>query len=413
VGEGKIIMNFPESRILIYRFWQILVVAGLPPALWLIANTLLTPFSPINLYTPYEAPFKLFSGFIIAPLTIVLGIICVRRAKSNIVGLMLILLGYGTVFSSLSHLNHINLDPIYMLLTNYWVGWFWVSFLLIPVYFPNGRISPPGFERWGNRIVFLAILIWHIQICTTPNLIVGFADKPLAAVPNPIYIAALAFLTPFNPGLIMIFTFIIIGGITMVLRYRQGTMRERLQLRWMLAAFVAIFAVTFISDATKIPNLSRLVVPLFATFVYPASIAYAILRHRLYDIDIIIRRTLIYSVLTGILAVVYFGGVIITQQLFQAVTGDTPDIAIVLSTLLIAALFNPLRSRIQDVIDRRLYRRKYDVEQTIAQFNQSLRDEVDVKMLQANLIGVVSETMQPDKIALWINPKTQVEKVNS
>jgi hypothetical protein len=126
-----------------------------------------------------------------------------------------------------------------------------------------------------------------------------------------------------------------------------------------------------------------------APTILSLAIGVAILRHRLWDIDIIIRRTLIYSVLTGILAAVYFGSVVLMQQSFRSVTGQSSDLAIVLSTLAIAVLFTPLRRRIQNIIDRRLYRRKYDAEQVIAQFNATLRDEVDIETLKANLIDVV------------------------
>ncbi len=136
--------------------------------------------------------------------------------------------------------------------------------------------------------------------------------------------------------------------------------------------------------------------------VPPIAVGNAILRHRLYDIDIIIRRTLIYTVLTTILGVVYFGSIVLTQQVFRAVTGQSSEPAIVVSTLLIAALFAPLRRRVQDVIDRRLYRKKYDAEKVLADFQKNLRDEVDMETLKANLLGVLEDTMQPTKIALWV-----------
>jgi hypothetical protein len=142
--------------------------------------------------------------------------------------------------------------------------------------------------------------------------------------------------------------------------------------------------------------------------LYPAfTIANAILRHRLYDIDIIIRRTLIYAILTGILAAVYFGGIVLTQQLFRAATGQSSDLAIVVSTLLIAALFTPVRRRVQDAIDRRLYRRKYDVEKTLTDFQKNLREDVDMETLKANLVGVVSDTMQPSSVRLWVKKEGQ------
>ncbi len=147
-------------------------------------------------------------------------------------------------------------------------------------------------------------------------------------------------------------------------------------------------------------------IQIFFQFAPLLVVANAILRHRLYDIDIIIRRTLVYSILTAVLAAIYFGGIVLAQQVFRAASGESSDPAIVASTLLIAALFTPLRRRIQQTIDRRFYRRKYDAELTLARFNQTLRDEVDVATLQDQSLGVVQETMQPTKVALWImSPK--------
>jgi hypothetical protein len=138
----------------------------------------------------------------------------------------------------------------------------------------------------------------------------------------------------------------------------------------------------------------------------PISIGIAILRYRLYDIDIIINRTLVYGSLTLMLALVYFGGVTATRALFRALTGQEqqPQLAIVVSTLVIAALFTPLRRRIQSFIDRRFYRRKYDAQKTLEAFSSKLRDATDLEALSEDLEGVVRETMQPAYISLWLRP---------
>jgi hypothetical protein len=140
----------------------------------------------------------------------------------------------------------------------------------------------------------------------------------------------------------------------------------------------------------------------------PIAVGFAVLKYRLYDIDVVINRTLVYGSLTAALALVYFGGVATTQAIFHALTGQEqqPQLAIVVSTLVIAALFNPLRRRIQSFIDRRFYRRKYDAIKTLEAFSAKLRDETDLDALRDDLVGVVRETMQPAHVSLWLRPDT-------
>jgi hypothetical protein len=186
---------------------------------------------------------------------------------------------------------------------------------------------------------------------------------------------------------------------------------ERQQLKW--PAFVAVVAGvanvlydTAISEAIGLRWLewAGYVVVVAALVGFPISIGIAIVRYRLYEIDTLINRTLVYALLTAMLAAVYFGAVVLLQRVFVALTGERSTLAIVASTLLIAALFNPLRRRIQGFIDRRFYRSKYDAARTVEAFSAKLRDETDLDALSNDLVEVVRETMQPAHVSMWLRP---------
>jgi hypothetical protein len=151
--------------------------------------------------------------------------------------------------------------------------------------------------------------------------------------------------------------------------------------------------------------LNILTIAALLSFVtIPIAVGFAVLKYRLYDIDLIINRTLVYGSLTVTLVALYFGGIVVLQRVFVLLTGQQSTLAVVASTLLIAALFTPLRQRIQSFIDRRFYRSKYDAAKTLEAFSVQLRDETDLDALSDDLVGVVRETMQPAYVSLWLRP---------
>jgi hypothetical protein len=198
-------------------------------------------------------------------------------------------------------------------------------------------------------------------------------------------------------------------------RHARGV--ERQQIKWLLYVGPLFFIAAGLHIGFYYFWLSEGSWGLWASYLLvivgglsgPIAIGVAILRYRLYEIDLLINRTLVYGSLTATLVVLYFGGIVVLQRVFVSLTGQRSTLAVVASTLLIAALFTPLRRRIQSFIDRRFYRRKYDARKTLEAFSAQLRDETDLDALSDDLVGVVRETMQPAHISLWLRRETAPE----
>jgi hypothetical protein len=203
-----------------------------------------------------------------------------------------------------------------------------------------------------------------------------------------------------------------------LLRFRRARGTERQQLKWFAAATAAFPVLLAASNARPLlPESLRPFYPaavLFAVTVaiVPVAMGIAILRFRLYEIDLIIRRTLVYGALTAALGLVYWAGIVVLQQLLRPLTPGS-DLAIVGSTLAVAALFQPLRHRIQQTLERGFYRRRYDAVRTLEEFSSRMRADVDLDHLGAELLAAVSQTMQPQYLSLWLRPPTERKPVNS
>ena len=195
----------------------------------------------------------------------------------------------------------------------------------------------------------------------------------------------------------------LLGVASLVVRYRRSVGAIRLQMKWLLVTVglpIVVFILLALAEELLGLSFSNL---LYAAMylAIPAGLGISLLRYRMFDVDTVIRKTAVYGALTVLLALTYFGIVILMQRVLAPVTGES-TIAVVLSTLLIAALFLPLRRRVQDAIDRRFYRRKYDAEKVLAAFAATARDETDLDALTAELIRVIQDTMQPESVSIWL-----------
>jgi hypothetical protein len=333
-----------------------------------------------------------FSLFYIVPSLLVLlantamALIMLWRKGDNLFGLFA-----GLVFVLGAHGGDMY-NPLYDLFPGlegffgYLGGLSWQLMFIFLLVFPDGRFVP----RWTR---------WTLLGWLAINL-----AAPLVEPTNPIFSAVSILLV-----------LVCVGSLPY--RYlRHADIIQRQQTK------IVVYAVAFLSVVTfsiALPNVFiapaaegsgsallraaviRSVTQLLAATI-PLSMGVAVLRYRLWDIDVIIRKTLVYAVLTGLLAGVYFGTVIVLQTVFGSLTGGQSPVVIVISTLVIAALFGSLRGRVQTVIDRRFFRQKYDAEQVLERFAQTARDEVELEALKVEMMRIVEETMRPERVGLWL-----------
>ena len=298
-----------------------------------------------------------------------------------------ILIGIGVGFSGVDW-ELPNLPPLIEQINAILILTVWPVFFTFMYLFPDGRFVP----RW-SWILAVFIFVFFLVM-----LVVWDSDAP----PPPVFFLLV--------GLIAT------GVGSQIYRYKWiSTPGERQQTKLVLFGTTVWFCMELLSNlgelfypplfepgptailaimSVKLANMSGILISI--------SIAVALIRYRLWDVDVVIRRTLIYAVVTALLTLVFFGGVAVLQGLFSALTAEKSELAIVVSTLAIAALFTPLRGRVQQFVDRAFYRRKYDAEQTLARFGAAVQNEVDIADVEAALLRAVNETLQPTAIALWV-----------
>jgi hypothetical protein len=350
---------------------------------------------------------------------IVAALIVSRQPQNTIGWLLMVPVGLyvvgGPLATYIESLAPSSPTPTVPLLLIVWFNnWNWllliIPLLYIPLLFPSGRPPTPRWRWvgvavivWATLFVLMATLVKRISAGTKPDLVF---DNPIGVLGNDtveqlvgVWIAGLVAL-------------VVACAVALFVRYRRANETEREQIKWLLyacAVFLVVYVGGFVSGLGGTASLGGYVWGVFfglSVITLPAAIGIAILRYRLYDIDVVINRTLVYGVLTATLVLVYLGGVVSLQYVFRALTGQESQLAIVASTLAIAALFNPLRRRVQAFVDRRFYRRKYHAAKTLKAFSAKLRVETDLDALSEDLVGVVKETMQPAHVSLWLRPET-------
>jgi hypothetical protein len=278
------------------------------------------------------------------------------------------------------------------------VFWFIISSVTI-VLFPDGRFVP----NW-TRVLSIIWIGYSLLGLFVPHY------QPITDLTDLRIPGMLARVVP----MLLFFLGVLVAQ---TYRYRfVSTPAQRQQTKWVMVGLAAFFSLLFFlimlpltfpalqNSAHLFTGYILLAIPLtlFCFFLFPLSVVIAVLRYRLFDIDVIIRKTLVYAALSGLLALVYFGSVVLLQNIVGRAANEQSPLVIVVSTLLIAALFTPLRQRVQAFIDRRFYRQKYDAQQILTQFAQTARDEVEMEVLQAELLRVVQETLQPEGVTLWL-----------
>jgi hypothetical protein len=342
---------------------------------------------------------------------LVVGCMLLARRPGNIIGWIFTAVGLLTTaailaegYTTYAYITHPG--PLPGRLLAVWVyNWIWLPIGMLTVVFPlllfpTGR---PLSARW-RPVIWLAVGVtvgWAVLGALNPSL----AVTNERSVANPIGVSG----ADPNAGLAStilngLLQFLLAAAIvSVVLRFRRSRGVERQQLKWF--AYAGALVVLGMLSTLVLPSLGNL--PWVMVAGLPVAVGIAILRYRLYDIDRLINRTLVYGSLTAILGLGYAGAVLILGQVFGGVTEDPPSWAVAGTTLAVAALFQPARRRIQAVVDRRFNRRKYDAAKTVEAFSARLRDEVHLDALSAELLAVAHQTMQPTMAALWLRPSPQ------
>jgi hypothetical protein len=373
---------------------------------WLLVTFSILILAPVALleekgpYGFWAGDVGIFVGFMAFP---VIGALVAARHPRNAIGWLFLgvgilvgLLGLGSAYARYGLVLHPEKHLFGTTLAAWLESWLWLPLLgTIPTFlfllFPTGR--PPS-RRWVPLAWFMGI---HIALITVLSMLEERLVAEGYSIRNPIGIGGLTDIEQMEALLLPFFPAVFLCASSLVFRYRRASIEERQQLKWVAVACALLAVEIGVSEVVRVPDL------VFAICLgaIPVSVGIAMLRYRLYDIDVIINRTLIYGVLTSILGLIYVSLVVVLQRVTDAVAPRS-DLAVAASTLAVAALFRPLRGSVQTLIDSRFYRRKYDAARVLERFAARLRDEVDLDHVRGDLLSVVRETMQPERASLWL-----------
>jgi hypothetical protein len=417
--------------------WSVLAVCVV-----LITLTLVLDFTTVELPLDvggfrYDPGFAVLTGVLSLAYPAV-GALIASRLPTNPIGWIFCGLGviYVTQRFAIAYADHALLETL-ALPWGEFAAWFstWIGFafptlgVFLMLLFPGGRLPT---RRW-RIVVCLTVFgaaMSALGVAFMPGILLHhrYVENPFGVV-GVIY----GKLTTYGffgvsrlLGMTLLSTSLLVALFSIILRLRHARGNDRQQLKWFLFAavpltfvgsldgldgIIANFTTDFMFHPVYMLYSRGLLVPVLyvevlALLLVPICTYVAILRYNLYDIDVVVNRTLVYGSLTAMLVALYFVGIVVLQRVFVVLTGQRSTLAVVASTLLIAALFNPLRRRIQSFMDRRFYRRKYDATKTLEAFSATLRKETDLEALREDLVGVVRETMQPEHVSLWLHPNT-------
>jgi hypothetical protein len=380
--------------------------ARLAWSLWAVALALVAGGLILGVASRPEAPLYGYwvEDTLVAPTFATLGALIASRRPGNIIGWIFLVPGVGGGVQLLSgqyataalHSQTWSGGAVAAWLSTLAQSSIAFSALFLMLLFPTGRLPSPRWRPFAWIAGTVVVVSWVVT-ALKPGPVESFPS-----VRNPFGVEAVAVLGILDAvgGWTALACFVA-AILSLILRFYRSRGEERLQLKWFAyAATLGFLAILFGGEARISGTLVWTVAPLSL----PISAGIAILRYRLYEIDLLINRTLVYGSLTAALALVYLGGVVSLQYAFRALTGSESQLAVVVSTLAIAALFVPLRRGVQGFVDRLFYRRKYDAAKTLESYASKLRDETDLDRLGDELVSVVRGTVQPEHASLWLRP---------